>query len=239
MTIERHDHRLQIQCAHQHARDLDVRLGRVRLQPRRLLGLGPVGRDARRAAVLRVIRDRGRIDQNRLARRPRPADHFLTKRLRADALVVILDAHHIRIRQRRVESRKEHSHRLFVQRPARLVIHTEHLLRVPVLRQTDQRALDRCRARAIGHKPAAPDALTLERLAQPPTLVVIAGDTKHRNLAAHGDEIQADVGRSARAMLGAFDVQHGRIVAEPVRVAVEKLVEHQIAHHERPEVSEP
>jgi hypothetical protein len=240
VLVERDDHRVEIELAAQRRREAGgVRRACLerRRHARRPLRFGAIRRDRRRAAVLRVVADRGGIDEDRPTERAASGDEPAAEVGRADALVVVLEADDVDRGQQRLDALEQGVRDRGADRLARLDVHAEHLLRMAVLGEADEAALDRRRALAIDEDPVHRAAAVAQGADEHAPLRVVADDAEARDLAPERGEASRDVRRAARHALRARRVQdrHRRVRAQPLGGAVEVLVEHEVPDHDRGE----
>jgi hypothetical protein len=240
VLVQRQNHRLQIEVPPQlggEAGIVNLRGVDGRVEPGGQLRLGPVGRDRRRPPVFAVVLDRRGVDDDGLALRQAELDQPTAHRLRADALVVILQADDVHFIQARLDARKQGIADRLVDRITRLDIDAEHLLGMAMLGESDDALLDRRRPGGILDQPVNIAFLRGDGIANRAALRVGAHHAEAQDASLEGPQAEGHVGRPARPILVVRVAQHGHrgIGAEPLRRPVEMPIEHEIAHHHRRE----
>jgi hypothetical protein len=106
-----------------------------------------------------------------------------------------------------------------------------------MLGEADEIALDGGGSRRVGDEPGGVDVVRGEGGAEGGRGLVVAGDAEGPDLAAERDEIEADIGGAAGASFGSADIEDGNggIAGESFGVAIDKLVEHEVADDENTE----
>ncbi len=100
-----------------------------------------------------------------------------------------------------------------------------------MLRKADQRALDRRGSGRIRHQRVGPHTRRGQRRPQQIRLPIVPGHSDRVHPRPHGDQIQTDVRRAARAILAPLHVQdrHGGLGAQSIGIPEHELIEHVIA----------
>ncbi len=202
----------------------------VAVRPTGQLQFEPIGREDGGAPIPRKILGFG-VHDHRLAGLPSGIDGAAYHRVRQHSLRVVGQHDHIDIAERGRKLLQQAPRHLRRQRLLALAIRAHHLLPVG-----NVAGFERCRARVIGNQRRTDRGRQCQLSAQVLGPDIGADHTQESDLGTERRDVACDIGRAARHVRGALDVDHRYrgFRGDSLHRAVDEAIEHDIAEHQDP-----